>query len=77
MRPGGPLDRSSFLVQTDPNSPRRMTKEKLEMIVATLELLLVTLKEELKEQPELPYEEVVSYLNEDDVDEYYEEDLDV
>ena len=54
-----------------------MNQEKLEMIVATLELLLVTLKEELKEPTELPYEEVVSYLNEDDVDEYYEEDLDV
>lgn len=54
-----------------------MTKEKLEMIVATLELLLVTLKEELKEPTELPYEEVVSYLNEDDVDEYYEEEFDV
>ena len=54
-----------------------MQKEKLEMIVATLELLLVTLKEELKEQPEIPYEEVVSYLNEEDVDEYYDEELDV
>ena len=54
-----------------------MTQEKLEMVVATLELLLVTLKEELKKPTELPYEEVVSYLNEDDVDEYYEEEFDV
>lgn len=54
-----------------------MQKEKLEMVVATLELLLVTLKEELKEPTELPYEEIVTHLNEEDVDEYYEEDLDV
>lgn len=54
-----------------------MKKEKLEMVVATLELLLITLKEELKNTTDLPYEEVVSYLNEEDIDEYYEEDLDV
>ncbi len=54
-----------------------MQKEKLEMVVATLELLLVTLKEELKEPTELPYEEVASFINEEDVDEYYEEELDV
>lgn len=56
---------------------RDMNREKLEMVVATLELLLVTLKEELKEPTELPYEEVASFINEEDVDEYYEEELDV
>jgi hypothetical protein len=54
-----------------------MKKEKLEMVVATLELLLVTLKEELKTTKDPLYDEVVSYLNEEDVDEFYEEELDV
>lgn len=71
------IDKSSVFVYDSRVNTRDMNREKLEMVAATLELLLVTLKEELKEPTELPYEEVASFINEEDVDEYYEEELDV
>lgn len=54
-----------------------MNQERIKMIVHNMELLVSALKEEIKE-PVIPnYEEVISYYDENDVDEYYSEDDDV
>ena len=45
-----------------------------------MELLLRSLKEEFEDQSESSenvYEEIISYLNEDEVDEYYSEEDDL
>lgn len=42
-----------------------------------MELLIRSLKEELKDPVVPNYEEVVSYFDENDVDEYYDENEDV
>lgn len=56
---------------------RTMNQEKIKMIVRNMELLVNALKEEIKEPTFPKYEEVVSYYNENDVDEYYNEEDDV
>ena len=54
-----------------------MNQEKVRMIVHNMELLISALKEELKE-PVIPkYEEVISYYDKNDVDEFYDENEDV
>lgn len=54
-----------------------MNQEKLKLIVRNMELLVNALKEEIKE-PSIPkYEEVISYYNRNDVDEFYDENEDV
>lgn len=54
-----------------------MNQERIKLIVRNMELLVNALKEEIKEPVSPNYEEVVSYYNENDVDEYYSEDDDV
>lgn len=49
-----------------------MNKEKVKLIVGNMELLIQSLKEEIQDLPEISYENIVPYL-EDDVDEYYVE----
>lgn len=51
-----------------------MNKERLKLIVRNLDLLVQSLKEELEDAPKVSYESTSSYLEEDDVDEYYNED---
>lgn len=54
-----------------------MNQEKIKLIIHNMELLLTSLKEELKE-PVMPnYEEVISYYDKNDVDEFYDENEDV
>ena len=47
-----------------------MNQERLELIVRNLELLVQSLKKEIKIDHNYNYEEIASYI-EDDVDEYY------
>jgi hypothetical protein len=49
-----------------------MNNERLKLIVRNLDLLVQSLKEELEDIPEVSYENMSSYI-EDDVDEYYVE----
>jgi hypothetical protein len=49
-----------------------MNKERLKLIVSNLELLVQSLKEEIQDLPEISYENIAPYI-EDDVDEYYVE----
>jgi hypothetical protein len=51
-----------------------MNKERLKLIVKNLDLLVQSLKEEIQDVSEDHYENFSSYLD-DDVDEYYEEEL--
>lgn len=56
---------------------KTMNQERIKLIIRNMELLVNALKEEIKD-PVIPnYEEVVSYYDENDVDEYYSEDDDV
>ncbi len=54
-----------------------MNREKVKLIIHNMELLIRSLKEELKEPAQHDYEEIVSYFDENDVDEYYDEKEDV
>jgi hypothetical protein len=47
-----------------------MNKEKVKLIVRNMELLVQSLKEEIEDVPEICYENIAPYI-EDDVDEYY------
>jgi hypothetical protein len=51
-----------------------MNREKVKLIVHNMELLVRSLKEELKEPPSMNYEEVAPYLVDDDIEFYEEED---
>jgi hypothetical protein len=53
-----------------------MDKEKVKLIIHNVELLIQSLKKEIDE-PSYKYEEIVSYIDENDVDEYYSEEDDV
>jgi len=50
-----------------------MDKEKIKLIVRNMDLLVQSLKQEIEDFPEISYESIVPYI-EDDVDEYYVED---
>lgn len=54
-----------------------MDQEKIKLIVHNLELLVQCLKEEIKDTPQMNYEEVAPYIEDDDVDEYYDDKEDV
>ena len=56
-----------------------MDKERIKLIVRNLESLVNCLKEELyyEESSFENFEEVVPYINESDVDEYYDDRTDV
>ena len=51
-----------------------MNQEKVKLIVRNMELLVRSLKEELKDSPSISYEEVSPYLVDDDIEFYEEED---
>ena len=51
-----------------------MNQEKVKLIVHNMELLVRSLKEELKDPPSLSYDEVCPYLVDDDIEFYEEED---
>lgn len=53
-----------------------MNKEKIKLIVHNMDLLVQSLKEEIQDFPDISYEDIVPYI-EDDVDEYYVEEEDV
>lgn len=50
-----------------------MDKDKINLIIGNIELLVQSLKEEIGVSSEHNYEEIVSYFDEGDVDEFYEE----
>ncbi len=54
-----------------------MDQERLRMIVHNLELLVNSLKEEIKEPADYQTNEMTPYINEEDIDEYYSEEDDV
>ncbi len=54
-----------------------MDQERLRMIVHNLELLVNSLKEEIKEPSDYQTNEMTPYINEEDIDEYYSEEDDV
>jgi hypothetical protein len=51
-----------------------MNKERLKLIVRNLDLLVQSLKEEIEDVSENHHENFSSYID-DDVDEYYEEEI--
>ena len=51
-----------------------MNSERIKLIVNNMDLLVQSLKKELEDQPENLYNEVVSYVDYNDVDEFYVED---
>lgn len=51
-----------------------MNQEKIKLIINNMELLVQSLKEEVEETPQYTYEEIVPYIDENDVDEYYVEE---
>lgn len=51
-----------------------MNEEKVKLIIRNMELLVQSLKNEIEEPAKYTYEEIVPYLDENDVDEYYSED---
>jgi hypothetical protein len=53
-----------------------MNQERLKLIVNNLELLVQSLKEEIQEPSNYSYEEIASYIEDDDL-EYYDEEEDV
>jgi hypothetical protein len=50
-----------------------MNPERIKLIIHNMELLVQSLKNELEDSSDCKYESVVSYI-EDDVDEYYYEE---
>ena len=54
-----------------------MNRERIKLIVRNMELLVNALKEEIKDPVVPNYQEVVSYYDKNDVDEYYDENEDV
>lgn len=67
---------SFFLTIIQKESYYEMNKERLKLIVHNLELLVNALKDELTEDEKvsLNYEEIASFLENDDDIEYYSED---
>lgn len=51
-----------------------MNEERVKLIIRNMELLVQSLKTEIEGPPTYKYEEIVPYLDENDVDEYYSED---
>jgi hypothetical protein len=51
-----------------------MNPEKVKLIIHNLEVLLESLKQEIQEPLKCEYEEIVPYIEEEDVDEYYVEE---
>ena len=54
-----------------------MNREKVKSIIHKMEILLHTLKKEFHDSPDYVYEEIIPYIEKDDVDEYYSEEDDV
>ena len=54
-----------------------MDREKVKGIIHKMETLLHVLKKEFEDSPDYVYEEIIPYIEEDDVDEYYSEEDDV
>lgn len=54
-----------------------MNQEKVKLIIKNMELLIQSLKQEIEEPVEYTYEEIVPYINDDEVDEYYDDKEDV
>jgi len=54
-----------------------MNIDKIKLIIHNMELLLQSLKEEFGDSSEHVYEEIIPYLIEDDIDEYYSEEDDL
>lgn len=54
-----------------------MNQERLKLIVNNLELLVQSLKEEIQEPPNHTYEEIASYIEDDDLEYYSEDEEDV
>jgi len=50
-----------------------MNREKIKLIVHNMELLVLSLKQELQEESQVNYEEITPYLMDQDI-EFYEED---
>lgn len=51
----------------------KMNSEKVKLIIQNMELLVQSLKDEIQEPIKHNYEEIVPYLDENDIDEYYAE----
>jgi type II secretory ATPase GspE/PulE/Tfp pilus assembly ATPase PilB-like protein len=54
-----------------------MNQEKVKLIVKNMELLIQSLKKEIEDPVEYNYEEITQYINDEDVDEYYDDKEDV
>ena len=50
-----------------------MNREKIKLIVHNMELLVLSLKQELQEESQVNHEEITPYLMDQDI-EFYEED---
>jgi uncharacterized LabA/DUF88 family protein len=51
-----------------------MNRKKINLIIHNMELLIRSLKEEMREFPDVKYEEVAPYLMDQDIEFYEEED---
>ena len=51
-----------------------MNREKIKLIIHNMELLVLSLKQELQEPSNINYEEITPYLMDQDIEFYEEED---
>jgi hypothetical protein len=51
-----------------------MNRKKIKLIIHNLELLVNSLKEEIQEPSNYGHEEIIPYIKNEDVDEYYNEE---
>ena len=51
-----------------------MNREKIKLIIHNMELLVLSLKQELQEPSNINYEEIAPYLMDQDIEFYEEED---
>jgi hypothetical protein len=68
------LDTPLFFVYYVRRYHSKMNTEKVNLIIRNMELLIQSLKEEIAESAPYNYEEIISYIDEIDVDEYYSEE---